>query len=72
MVEVRKCIFCGGDIEPGTGKMFVKKDGTVYFFDSNKCYKNMIQLKRVPRTTAWTDKAKREKSMRLKAIEKKE
>lgn len=72
MVEVRKCSFCGGDIEPGTGKMYVKKDGTVLNFDNNKCYKNMIVLKRVARTTQWTEKAIAEKAARLKAAEKKE
>ena len=72
MAEKRKCSFCGEDIEPGTGKMFVKKDGTVLNFCTNKCYKNMIELKRVPRTTEWTDKAKSEKAIRLKSAEKKE
>ena len=52
--------------------MFVKKDGTVLNFCTNKCYKNMIELKRVPRTTEWTDKAKSEKAIRLKTAEKKE
>ena len=66
MVEFRKCSFCGQDIPPGTGKMYVKKDGTVYYFDANRCYKNMIQLKRVPRTTKWTQKAHDEKDARLK------
>ena len=70
MVEIRKCSFCGTDIEPGTGKMFVKRDGTVLYFDSNKCYKNMIELKRVPRKTAWTNKAMDEKAARLKFEEK--
>ena len=68
----KKCSFCGAPIEPGTGKMYVKKDGTILFFESNKCYKNMIELKRVPRTTQWTDKAQSEKDARLKAMEKKE
>ena len=72
MVEEKKCSFCGATIAPGTGKMYVKKDGTVLFFDANKCYKNMIELKRVPRTTEWTDKAKSEKAIRLKSAEKKE
>lgn len=72
MAEIRKCSFCYRAIEPGTGKMFVKKDGTVLNFCSNKCYKNMIELKRVPRTTAWTDKAKSEKAIRTKTAEKKE
>ncbi|MCK9323112.1 MAG: 50S ribosomal protein L24e [Candidatus Methanomethylophilaceae archaeon] len=72
MVDIKKCSFCGSEIEPGTGKMYVKKDGTVYNFDSNKCYKNMILLKRVARTTAWTEKAGIEKQARIKALEKKE
>ncbi len=66
VVEIRKCSFCGSDIEPGTGRMFVKKDGTIFYFDKNKCYKNMIQLKRVPRRTTWTQKAMEEKNARLK------
>ncbi|MFA6710276.1 MAG: 50S ribosomal protein L24e [Candidatus Methanomethylophilaceae archaeon] len=72
MAEIKKCSFCGDEIELGTGKMYVKKDGTVLNFCSNKCFKNMIQLKRVPRTTAWTQKAITEKAARLKAAEKKE
>ena len=72
MVETRKCSFCYREIEPGTGKMFVKKDGTVLNFCTNKCYKNMIELKRIPRTTAWTEKFAVEKESRLKAAEKKE
>lgn len=68
----RKCSFCGKSIEPGTGKMYVKRDGTILFFDTNKCYKNMIELKRVARTTQWTEKAMAEKAIKLKAIEKSE
>ncbi len=54
MVEKRNCSFCGDPIEPGTGKMYIKKDGTVYSFCSNKCKKNRIDLGRVPRRTRWT------------------
>jgi len=57
MVERRVCSFCGAQMEPGTGKMYVKKDGTVLTFDTSKCYKNMIELGRVPRTTEWTQAA---------------
>lgn len=66
----RKCSFCGEPIEPGTGKMFVRKDGTILYFDTNKCYKNMIELKRVARTTLWTEKAHQEKAASLRAREK--
>ena len=40
MVEMRKCSFCGSEIEPGTGKIYAKKDGTVLNFCKNKCQKN--------------------------------
>lgn len=50
----RVCSFCGNEIEPGTGKMFVRKDGTVFFFGSSKCEKNLLDLGRVPRTVRWT------------------
>lgn len=54
MVEQKICSFCGVDIEPGTGKMHVKKDGTIYLFCAHKCYMNMIKMKRVPRRVEWT------------------
>ncbi|MHC1598613.1 MAG: 50S ribosomal protein L24e [Candidatus Methanofastidiosia archaeon] len=60
------CTFCGEQIEPGTGKMYVKKGGAVLYFCSSKCEKNMMVLKRKPRTTTWTQKYKAEKQQRLK------
>ena len=56
------CYFCGEIIERGTGKIFVKKDGTFFNFCSNKCEKNMFKLKRLPQKVKWTQafhKAKR-------------
>ena len=32
MVEQHVCSFCGSQLEPGTGKMFVKKDGAIFYF----------------------------------------
>ncbi|MDW5561828.1 MAG: 50S ribosomal protein L24e [Methanomassiliicoccus sp.] len=72
MVERRVCSFCGAEMEPGTGKLFVKKDGTVLTFDTNKCYKNMIELGRIPRRTTWTRAAKREKEIAKAAAAPKE
>ena len=66
MVERRVCTFCGSEIEPGTGRMYVKKDGVVYNFCTSKCYKNMVLLGRVPRRTTWTRYFEREKEIRLK------
>ncbi len=54
MPQRRVCSFCGEEIEPGTGKMFVRRDGTVFFFGSSKCEKNLLDLGRVPRTVRWT------------------
>jgi large subunit ribosomal protein L24e len=54
MVEKRNCSFCGDAIEPGTGKMYVKKDGSVFNFCTNKCKKNNIDMGRVSRRTKWT------------------
>jgi large subunit ribosomal protein L24e len=54
MVEKRTCSFCGTDIEPGTGKLFIKKDGTVLYFCKMKCQKNMLKLGRIPRRVRWT------------------
>lgn len=54
MVEKYRCTFCGSDVEPGTGKLFVKRDGTQFRFCSNKCQKNQLNLKRVNRKVKWT------------------
>ncbi|RLE81382.1 MAG: 50S ribosomal protein L24e [Thermoprotei archaeon] len=37
MPVVRQCHFCGHPIPPGTGLMYVKTDGTIYYFCSRKC-----------------------------------
>jgi large subunit ribosomal protein L24e len=55
----RSCSFCGNEIEPGTGKMFIRKDGTVFLFCSHKCQNNMLKLGRVPRWTPWTQAFRR-------------
>jgi len=51
-----KCDFCGKPIRPGTGKIYVKKDGKVLPFCSNKCEKNRVQLKRRAKDQKWTTK----------------
>lgn len=53
-MERRNCSFCGSTIEPGTGRMYVRTDGTVYFFDRHKCFENFVELKRIPREVKWT------------------
>ncbi len=56
------CTFCGAAIEQGTGKMYIKKDGTVLYFESSKCQRNMVELGRVNRHVGWTQAAKNAKS----------
>lgn len=41
--------------------MYVKRDGGIYYFCSNKCEKNLLKLKRNPRNTGWTIAYHREK-----------
>ena len=52
-----KCTFCGKEILQGTGKIYVKTDGKIFYFCSGKCEKNMIARKRNLRTIKWTETA---------------
>ena len=72
MPQKHICSFCGKEIEPGTGKMYVTRDGRVYHFCSSKCYKNMIELGRVPRKVRWTAAYRKEKEIRLHMLRRKE
>jgi large subunit ribosomal protein L24e len=58
MVEQHVCSFCGIQLEPGTSKMYVKKDGSILFFCSSKCQNNQ-KLGRVPRRVEWTTAGKK-------------
>jgi large subunit ribosomal protein L24e len=70
MVERKTCSFCGNEIEPGTGRMYIKKDGTIYNFCSSKCRKNLILLRRVPRWTEWTRLYVKGKKLERRAVKK--
>lgn len=59
-METRVCSFCGTNVEPGTGTMYVKRDGTVLMFCTSKCRKNMLELKRVPRRVRWSNHFERQ------------
>ncbi len=50
-----KCTFCGDEIPQGTGKMYAKNDGSVYYFCSRKCEKSLLKLKRDPKRVRWTE-----------------
>ncbi len=61
---LKACKFCGAEIEPGTGWMYVLSDGTIWYFCSSKCAKNMLKLGRKPEKIRWTLKAKELKEKR--------
>ena len=58
MVEQHVCSFCGIPLEPGTGKMLIKKDGSIFYFCSTKCENNQ-KIGRVPRRVRWTNAGKK-------------
>jgi large subunit ribosomal protein L24e len=53
MVSKHVCSFCSNPIEPGTGLMFVRNDGSIMWFCSSKCYKN-FKMGRDPKKLPWT------------------
>ncbi|SDR07152.1 50S ribosomal protein L24e [Natronobacterium texcoconense] len=57
MVEKRTCDYTGEEIEPGTGIMYVKNDGSVLHFVDSKAEKN-YKLGREPRDLEWTEEGR--------------
>ena len=43
MPERRVCSFSGDEIEPGTGTMYVRRDGSILWFKNSKARKNMVR-----------------------------
>ncbi len=62
---LRRCDFCGSPIEPGTGVMYVRSDGTIHYYCSSKCFKNAVKLKRKPEKVRWTERYAELKRRRL-------
>ena len=54
MPERRIGSFTHEEIEPGTGMMYIKRDGSVFWFKDSKSRKNMLKLNRNPRRLKWT------------------
>lgn len=48
-----KCSFCGKNIIPGTGKMFVMKSGAIRYFCSRKCERSW-EMGRDSKKLKWT------------------
>ena len=57
MVEKRTCDYTGEEIEPGTGIMYVRNDGTVLHFVDSKAEKN-YKLGRESRDLEWTEEGR--------------
>ncbi|HLC98147.1 MAG TPA: 50S ribosomal protein L24e [Candidatus Nanoarchaeia archaeon] len=55
-----RCAFCGTELRPGTGTMFIYATGKVSYFCSSKCRKNTLKLKRKPLRTRWTEEFRKE------------
>ncbi|MBX5327494.1 MAG: 50S ribosomal protein L24e [Candidatus Bathyarchaeia archaeon] len=54
MPKLKRCSFCGNDFPYGTGMMYVRNDGAIFWFCSSKCRKNSLELGRDPRKLPWT------------------
>ncbi|MBK5112594.1 MAG: 50S ribosomal protein L24e [Candidatus Heimdallarchaeota archaeon] len=55
-MKEQTCAFCASGIEPGTGTMYVKNDGSILWFCSRKCRVSMVDFKRNPRKLKWTER----------------
>lgn len=49
-----RCSFCEKEIESGKGTMYIKANGTLFYFCSSKCKKNTLTLKRKGKDHKWT------------------
>ncbi|HLC66629.1 MAG TPA: 50S ribosomal protein L24e [Candidatus Nanoarchaeia archaeon] len=49
-----KCSYCGRAMLEGTGKLYAKTDGKLFYFCSRRCEQGMIKLNRKPRKVRWT------------------
>lgn len=55
-----KCSICGSNISKGSGKMFVRNDGRIFYFCSSKCQRN-FKLGRDPKKLKWVSSEKKVK-----------
>jgi|TARA_B110000263_G_C15011719_1_gene375391 large subunit ribosomal protein L24e len=58
LLSLKKCTFCGKEIEFGNGTMYIKNNGDISWFCSSKCRKNVLDLKRDYRKYKWARKGK--------------
>jgi large subunit ribosomal protein L24e len=65
MPRAHQCSFCGGEVPPGTGIMYVKTDGSTLWFCSSKCRKNALELRRDSRKLKWTKYYQKEERAKI-------
>ncbi|MCS6768713.1 MAG: 50S ribosomal protein L24e [Candidatus Nitrosocaldus sp.] len=53
-ISTKSCSFCGEAIRLGDGRVLVRNDGSMLYFCSSKCWKNMLVLRRDARMLKWT------------------
>ncbi len=53
-----KCSYCTAEIERGTGMMYVRKNGTVRYYCSTRCYKLNALHNRTPSKKEIEERAK--------------
>ena len=53
-MNMPNCSFCDNPLAKGTGLMYIKKDGTIFYLCSSKCRKNALKLEREGRRQKWT------------------
>ncbi|HJX23864.1 MAG TPA: 50S ribosomal protein L24e [Candidatus Bathyarchaeia archaeon] len=63
MPKAHRCSFCGNEFPSGTGSMYVKNDGAIFWFCSSKCNKCLLKLKRDPRKLKWTSYYRKEEKV---------
>ncbi len=63
------CSFCANSIPKGTGILYAKKDGTIFYFCSSKCRRNRLVLGREGRRKKWTRASRLAKGLEKKLDE---
>ena len=53
-----KCSICKSNLPKGTGKMFVRNDGRIFYFCDSKCQRN-FKLGRTEKKLRWVKKQKK-------------
>ncbi|MEM2876267.1 MAG: 50S ribosomal protein L24e [Candidatus Bathyarchaeia archaeon] len=60
MPRMYRCSFCGEEVKPGKGMIYVRNDGALFWFCSKKCRSSSLKLKRDARKVPWTNYYRKE------------